>query len=74
MYTITDQERTSGHLTEDKLANILSDISEQGYAVVSDLVSSESRQLLMSITGKLRHNSKQFDKKMNFESLSLNCC
>ena len=48
MYTITDEERKAGRLDADKLASVVNDISMQGYAVVADLVSEETRQLLMA--------------------------
>lgn len=48
MYTISDEERAAGRLDADKLASIVNDISAQGYAVVADLVSEETRRLLMT--------------------------
>jgi ectoine hydroxylase-related dioxygenase (phytanoyl-CoA dioxygenase family) len=47
MFTITNEERNAGSLDSDKLASIVNDISAQGYAVVADLVSEETRELLM---------------------------
>ncbi len=48
MYTITDEERTTGSLTADKLTGVVDDISQQGYAVVADLVSEATRELLLA--------------------------
>ena len=48
MYTISDEERAAGRLDADKLVGIVNDISAQGYAVVADLVSEETRRLLMT--------------------------
>ncbi|MEM9623576.1 MAG: phytanoyl-CoA dioxygenase family protein, partial [Pseudomonadota bacterium] len=47
MYAITEEERAAGSLNPDKLASIVGDIGQQGYAVVAGLVSGETRQLLM---------------------------
>ncbi len=47
MYTITDEERSTGSLETEKLNRIVSDIGTAGYAVVADLVSPETRQLLL---------------------------
>ncbi len=47
MYTITSEEKAEGRLDPDKLASIVNDINTQGYAVVADLVSEETRRLLM---------------------------
>jgi len=48
MYTIDDAERTAGSIDPNKLANILGDISTNGYAVITDLVSEDTRRLLMA--------------------------
>ena len=68
MYTITDEERDAGNIDSDKLSSIVDDISMQGYAVVADLVTEETRQLLMEsvcedaeaihATGKLTPHEK----------------
>ena len=68
MYTITDEERDAGNIDSDKLMSIVDDISMQGYAVVADLVSEETRRLLMEsvcedaeaihATGKLTPHEK----------------
>ena len=47
MYTIADEERASGSIHTNKLAAIVDDIAVQGFAVVADLVSEETRRLLM---------------------------
>ncbi|TNF81727.1 MAG: hypothetical protein EP301_12275, partial [Gammaproteobacteria bacterium] len=48
MYAMTDEEKNFGRVDPDKLACIVSDIELKGYAVVANLVSEETRQLLMA--------------------------
>jgi hypothetical protein len=47
-YSISASERAQGAILPDKLADITADIDSKGYAIVSDLISSETCELLMA--------------------------
>jgi ectoine hydroxylase-related dioxygenase (phytanoyl-CoA dioxygenase family) len=46
VYQLSDQERKSGRIDPDKLASLVRDIREVGYAVLQDIVSEETCALL----------------------------
>ena len=49
MYTLTETEQSQGEIAVDKLAQVVADIEVEGFAVVENLVSIESRQILLDV-------------------------
>lgn len=49
MYTLTEAEKSQGEIAVDKLAQVVADIEAEGFAVVENLVSTESRQILLDV-------------------------